>query len=125
MVLQSIGLMLNTVMSLSLTLKKQKKYPSELTMKNFVNSPTYINEYSQIENMMKKVLLTLGLLLTTSVVADDRPLPDKVLVSELKQYCAELAEEDGTDGKELPVFILDCVNEELDTEGYQLLTKLV
>ncbi len=94
-------------------------------MKNFVNSQTYINEYSQIENMMKKVLLTLGVLLTTSVVADDRPLPDKELVSELKQYCAELAEEDGTDGKELPVFILDCVNEELDIEGYQLLTKLV
>lgn len=78
-----------------------------------------------IENMMKKVVLTLGLLLTTAVFADERPVADKELIAELKQYCTELAEEDGTDGKELPVFMLECVNEELDSEGYQPLTKLV
>jgi hypothetical protein len=75
--------------------------------------------------MMKKVLLTLGLLLTTSVLADDRPVADKELVVELTQYCTELAQEDGTDGKELKVFLLDCVNEELDSEGYQPLAKLI
>lgn len=73
---------------------------------------------------MKQVLLTLGLLLTTTVMADDRPIADKELIAELKQYCTELAQEDGTDGKELKVFLLECVNEELDSEGYQLLTKL-
>jgi len=74
---------------------------------------------------MKKLLLTLSLLLSTSVMADDRPIADKELIAELKQYCTELAQEDGTDGKELKVYMLECVNEELDSEGYQLLTKLV
>ena len=75
--------------------------------------------------MMKKVLLTLGLLLTSSVFADERPVADKELIAELTQYCTELAQEDGTDGKELKVFMLECVNEELDSEGYQPLAKLV
>lgn len=73
---------------------------------------------------MKKVLLTLGLLLTTTVCADDRPVADKELIAELKQYCTELAQEDGTGDKELKVFLLECVNEELDSEGYQPLAKL-
>jgi hypothetical protein len=75
--------------------------------------------------MMKKLLLTLSLLLSTTVMADDRPVADKELIAELKQYCTELAQEDGTDGKELKVYMLECVNEELDSEGYQLLTELV
>ena len=78
-----------------------------------------------IENMMNKLLLTLGLLLTTSVFADDRPVADKELIVELKQYCKEVAHEDGTDGKELKVFMLECVNEELESEGYQPLAKLI
>jgi hypothetical protein len=75
--------------------------------------------------MMKKLLLTLSLLLSTTVMADDRPVADKELIAELKQYCTELAQEDGTDGKELKVYMLECVNEELDSEGYQLLTELI
>ena len=94
-------------------------------MKDDASPLTYTNQYSQIENMMKKVLLTLGLLLATSVSADERPVADKELIAELKQYCTELAQEDGTDGKELEVFMLECVNEELDSEGYQPVTTLV
>ena len=73
---------------------------------------------------MKKVLLTLSLLLTTSVFADERPIADKKLIEELKQYCSEVAKEDGTDGKDLKVFMLECVNEELESEGYQPLPEL-
>ncbi|WP_409371889.1 hypothetical protein [Paraglaciecola psychrophila] len=67
----------------------------------------------------------MSLLLSTTVMADDRPVADKKLITELKQYCTELAQEVGTDGKELKVYMLECVNEELDSEGYQLLTELV
>jgi hypothetical protein len=74
--------------------------------------------------MMKKVLLTLGLLLSTAVMADEQQVADKELIAELKQFCTELAQEDGTNGKELDVFLLECVNEELDSEGYKALTKL-
>lgn len=73
---------------------------------------------------MKKLFLALGLLITTLVLADERPMPDSELLVELKQYCTELAQEDGTGGKDLQVFLLECVNEELDAEGFQLLTKL-
>lgn len=73
---------------------------------------------------MKIVLLTLSLLLTTSVLADERPVADKKLIAELKQYCAEVAKEDGTDGKDLKVFMLECVNEELESEGFQPLPEL-
>ncbi|WP_447131107.1 hypothetical protein [Paraglaciecola aestuariivivens] len=73
---------------------------------------------------MKKVLLTLGLLLTSSVMAEERPVASAKLIAELKQYCTEVAEEDGTEGKKLEVFMLDCVNEELESEGYQPLVKL-
>jgi membrane carboxypeptidase/penicillin-binding protein len=125
MVLQSIGSTLNTVMNQSLDQKKVKKYPSEEQMKDSAKSPNYINEFSQIENMMKKVLLTLGLLLATTVMAEEQPIADKELITELKQYCTELAQEEGTNGKELKVFMLECVNEELDSEGYQPLTTLV
>lgn len=86
-----------------------------------VSLQTYINQ----ENMMKKVLLTIAVLLSTGVLADERPIADKTLIAELKQYCTELADEDGTAGKELKVFLLECVNEELDSEGYQPLPKLI
>jgi pseudouridine-5'-phosphate glycosidase len=94
-------------------------------MKDSANSPNYTNEFSQIENMMKKVLLTLGLLLATTVMADEQPKADKEVIAEFKQYCTELAQEEGTDGKDLKVFMLECVNEELKSEGYQLMTTLV
>lgn len=73
---------------------------------------------------MKKILLTLSLLLTTSVLAEERPVADAKLIAELKQYCIELAQEDGTGGKDLKVFMLECVNEELESEGFQPLTVL-
>lgn len=73
---------------------------------------------------MKKILLTLSLLLTTSVLAEERPIADAKLIAELKQYCTELAQEDGTGGKDLKVFMLECVNEELESEGFQPLTVL-
>lgn len=45
-------------------------------------------------------------------------------IDELKQFCSEIAEEDGTGDLSLPAFLLVCVNEELDEEGYQLIKKL-
>jgi hypothetical protein len=122
--LKSIDLTLNTAMNQHLIQKKAKKYPSEELMKDYANSPIYINKFSQIESAMKKILLTVGLLLATAAMADERPLPDKELLTELKQYCTELANEDGTEGKALPVFMLECINEELDSEGYQPISKL-
>ena len=46
------------------------------------------------------------------------------LVAELTQFCKEIAEEEGTKGKPEDVFVLECVNDELEAEGYQKLKSL-
>lgn len=75
---------------------------------------------------MKRSLL--GLFLTLGMIngalADDRDVAPPDLIEELKVYCQEVATEDGTDDKPLPEFLLECINEELESEDYQPITKL-
>ncbi|WP_158965762.1 hypothetical protein [Paraglaciecola sp. L3A3] len=73
---------------------------------------------------MKSVVLSIGVLLVAAVSAKDLPVAKAELITELKQYCAEMATEYGTENKELKKYILDCVNEELASEGYQAIKKL-
>nr|WP_136252764.1 hypothetical protein [Ningiella ruwaisensis] len=56
--------------------------------------------------------------------ADDRPVAEEDVVLELKTYCQDIANDEGTDGMSLDQFLLDCVNEELEAEGYQPVTQL-
>ncbi len=56
--------------------------------------------------------------------ADDRPVAEEDVVLDLKQYCQDVADDEGTDKKAMPAFLLKCVNAELDSEGYQPVTKL-
>jgi hypothetical protein len=73
---------------------------------------------------MKHLLLAACLSAAFFAMADDRPVAPLDVVLDLKQFCQDIADDEGTDGKELPVFLLQCVNEELDSEGYQPITKL-
>ncbi|MDU0353514.1 hypothetical protein RS130_05850 [Paraglaciecola aquimarina] len=73
---------------------------------------------------MKSVILSLGVLLTAAVSAKDLPVAKAELITELKQYCTEMASEYGTENKPLKKYLLDCVNEELASEGFKALTKL-
>lgn len=73
---------------------------------------------------MKLLVLVAGLLFVASSVADDRPVADIELVKELKAYCLEIAEDEGTGEESLDTFLLNCVNDELESEGYQPITKL-
>jgi len=69
----------------------------------------------------------LGLLLSLTLfaaLADEGDVADIALIAELKQYCAEISGEDGTGNKSQEQFMLDCVNKELASEGYQALEKL-
>jgi hypothetical protein len=66
----------------------------------------------------------LGLSTVFSAVADDRPVAEEDIIMELKQFCEDIAEDEGTDGVAMPVFLLTCVNDELDSEGYQPITSL-
>jgi hypothetical protein len=43
---------------------------------------------------------------------------------EYKEYCKEIADDEGTGKLSMDEFLLVCVNDELETEGYQPITKL-
>lgn len=71
---------------------------------------------------MKYLTLLASLFISTLAIAQERPVADKEIVLELKAYCVELAEDEGTDNKSLDEYLLDCINEELEAEGYQSIT---
>ncbi len=73
---------------------------------------------------MKKKLIVLSLLLATNVFAENLPVAPPELIKELKAFCQEVADEDGTGDMDLPTFLLDCVNQELEAEGYQRIEEL-
>ncbi|MFT6330979.1 MAG: hypothetical protein ACJAYN_002927 [Bermanella sp.] len=73
---------------------------------------------------MKYTLLVVGLLFAASTIADERPVADAQLIKEYKEYCKEIADDEGTGKLSMDEFLLVCVNEELETEGYQPITKL-
>lgn len=63
-------------------------------------------------------------LLSFAVNADDRPEADAELIQEFVEYCTEIAEDDGTGDLSRPEFLLICVNQELESEGYKPIKKL-
>ncbi|MFT7261684.1 MAG: hypothetical protein ACI9MS_003562 [Glaciecola sp.] len=73
---------------------------------------------------MKTAILILSTLLSFSIFADEKPIASNELIAELKQFCSEVAEEDGIGELDLSAFLLVCVNQELDEEGYQPIKKL-
>jgi hypothetical protein len=62
--------------------------------------------------------------MSTFLLADERPLAAPEFVLEYKIFCTEVAEDDGTGKLNLDEYLLICVNEELESEGYQPVTKL-
>jgi hypothetical protein len=70
------------------------------------------------------LLLLLGFGAIFSAVADDRPVADQELIAEFKEFCEEMAEDDGTAGMSLPEYLLVCINDELDSEGFQPITEV-
>jgi hypothetical protein len=71
---------------------------------------------------MKYILCCLALIMTTSVYAQEKA--DKSTVNEMIEYCQEIAAEEGTGEQSVDEFLLTCVNQELASEGYQVLQEL-
>ncbi|MFT4994889.1 MAG: hypothetical protein ACI965_001931 [Paraglaciecola sp.] len=67
---------------------------------------------------MKYIALILAACLSFAAVSDELTVADEDIVQELKQFCEEVAAEDGTGDQELQPFLLGCVNKELSDEGY-------
>jgi len=73
---------------------------------------------------MKYTLLVASLLFAASTLADDVPVADAQVIIEYKAYCKEIADDEGTGKLSMDEFLLTCINDELESEGYQPITKL-
>ena len=73
---------------------------------------------------MKYTLLVASLIFATSGLAEDLPVADAGVIMEYKEYCKEVADEEGTSKSAMDEFLLTCINEELESEGFQPITKL-
>ena len=78
---------------------------------------------------MNKLLtgLSFATLLLSSALAfanQDLPEADLELLLNFKDFCQEIANDDGTGDLSIQAFLLVCVNEELAAEGYQAITNL-
>ena len=73
---------------------------------------------------MKYTILVASLLFAMSTAAEDRPVADADLVQEYKAYCMEIAEDEGTGKLSMDEFLLSCINDELESEGYQAITSV-
>jgi hypothetical protein len=78
---------------------------------------------------MNKLLTGLScatLLLSSALASANQDLPeaDLELLLNFKNFCQEIANDDGTGDLSLQAYLLECVNEELVAEGYQAITEL-
>lgn len=77
-------------------------------------------------NMSIKVvaLAFAGLLAFYANAEDDRPAAPEAVVAEAKQLCEDDAKESGVEQDDMRDYVLACVNEELESQGYQAVVSL-
>ncbi|MCV2884103.1 hypothetical protein OE749_05310 [Aestuariibacter sp. AA17] len=73
---------------------------------------------------MKKTFMTIALLASLGVVAEELAPADAELLAELKEYCQEVAEEERSEDQSVDAFVLECVNYELESMGYAQVAKI-
>ena len=74
---------------------------------------------------MKHSILAILLALSSSVYAEDTlPEAPKELVKDFTEMCLNWAKEDDTATEELKAYVLNCVNDQLTSEGYKKVTEV-
>ena len=73
---------------------------------------------------MNKVLALLLSSVAFSTYANNLPVVDADTKKEIIEYCKETAEDESVAAAEMQKFMLECVNKELDSEGYAPVKKL-
>ena len=78
---------------------------------------------------MKKALLALIVaplfaVSATYAVADDAPTASAEMIKEYTEMCVNWAKDDDVSNEELNAYVLKCVNDELESEGYQKVTSV-
>ncbi|MBQ4858214.1 hypothetical protein [Pseudoalteromonas sp. MMG007] len=78
---------------------------------------------------MKKALLALFVapLFTVSAtyaVADDTPIASAEMIKEYTEMCVNWAKDDDVNDEALNAYVLRCVNDELESEGYKKISSV-
>ncbi|MBU2878452.1 MULTISPECIES: hypothetical protein [Aliiglaciecola] len=73
---------------------------------------------------MNKWLLGAAVTAIYASVSYAQEAADPDTVADMLQYCLEVAAEDGTGDLSKQEFVLNCVNEELESEGFTKITAL-
>ena len=73
---------------------------------------------------MKKVLFALVVLASFSCVAGEQKVASKDAIDAAVSLCKGYATEDGVSSDELASYLLSCVNDELEQQGYQAVAKI-
>ncbi len=78
---------------------------------------------------MKKALLAsltapLFAVYATYSVADDTPVASSQMIKEYTEMCVNWAKDDDVMNEDLYAYVLNCVNDELESEGYQKVTSV-
>ena len=73
---------------------------------------------------MKKVLALLAFSFAFSTYAEELPVAGAAIKKEMIEYCKEMAEDESIEAVDLQSYLLECVNKELESEGYAPLIKI-
>ena len=73
---------------------------------------------------MFRVVSVVALFIAGSLIADERPVASNDLVEELKSYCMEVEPDYRAPSQTFDEFLLQCINDELDSEGFRPLLAL-
>jgi hypothetical protein len=73
---------------------------------------------------MKKILAVLAFSFAFSTYAEDLPVADSDTKKEMVEYCKEMAEDESIEAVDLQSYLVECVNKELESEGYAPITKI-
>ena len=76
--------------------------------------------------MLKKMVIALVLSFSaaTAWAYDDKPAAPKDVVDSIVEQCKQYASEDGVKAEDMDSYVLSCVNDELDDQGYAKVDKL-
>ncbi|MBQ4798986.1 hypothetical protein J8L73_07555 [Pseudoalteromonas sp. MMG006] len=78
---------------------------------------------------MKKALLALLVaplfaVSATYAVADDTPTASAEMIKEYTEMCVNWAKDDDVNDEALNAYVLRCVNDELESEGYKKISSV-
>jgi len=74
---------------------------------------------------MKKIsAFLLGFAVCMAIADEDKPAAPQSVIDEAKAVCEKYAQEDNVPADDLKNFLMECVNEELDAQGYKKVDSL-